>query len=295
MLYNHTCYNCKIEFISKNKLQLYCCRSCAAKARKHGRPKDIILNLNCKNCGKKIISKKIGQEFCNKSCSNSYNTRARKVPDNSIFSRGLNQDNCYILGLIWSDGCLSFDKHSKRYRITIAMNDEEIINKIHDMICPNKKLYVYKHPNGRTGTYYVISHNEADIRFLRELGLCERKSKNTKIPELPEHSLPHFVRGLFDGDGCVYTSNKTDKAIYLAASFTTGSYLLATGLRDLFLSKGWEATIVMDSRSKNTENPTYYVKLNRQADVADFKTWIYQESHLYLKRKYVKFFGDEIV
>lgn len=125
--------------------------------------------------------------------------------------------------------------------------------------------------------------------------MCERKSKNIKIPKLSEYFLPHFIRGLFDGDGCVYISNKTKKAIYLAVSFTTGSNILATGLKSLFLSKGWKATIVIDSRKKNDIDPTYYVKLNRQADIADFKKWIYQNSDLYLKRKYVKFYGDEIV
>lgn len=295
MVYKHTCYNYKLEFVSNNKVQFFCSRSCAAKARRNSQPIDKKTNNSCKKCGEKIISKKIGQEFCNRSCANSFNVSARKVKDKSIFFEGLNSNNSYILGLIWSDGCLSYDRHSHRFRITISMNDEDIMKKIHSLICPDKKFYIYKHPNGREKTYTVISFNEYDINFISELGICERKSNKIRIPELPEHLLPHFVRGIFDGDGSVYISVRTKKHTYLGMSITTGSNLFASELQSLFLSKGWKATIVTDSRSKNSTHPTYYVKLNRQADISEFKNWIYQETNLYLKRKYVKFYGDDIV
>ncbi len=66
----------------------------------------------CEKCGKKFETEIIHRRFCCKSCSNSFNTSLRMVPDENIFKSGLNEINAYILGIIYSDGCLFFDKKS---------------------------------------------------------------------------------------------------------------------------------------------------------------------------------------
>ena len=41
-----------------------------------------------------------------------------------------NEKQAYILGFIYSDGCISYDKHTKRFRITISMNERILLEKI---------------------------------------------------------------------------------------------------------------------------------------------------------------------
>ena len=65
----------------------------------------------CEKCSKEFLTRKKGQRFCSKSCANSHNTTLRKIEDLSIFDKGINEISAYILGLIISDGCLSYDKH----------------------------------------------------------------------------------------------------------------------------------------------------------------------------------------
>lgn len=99
-------------------------------------------NYICKECNNNFYTKKKNQIFCCRSCANGFNTKMRKVQEKSIFSNGLDNENSYILGLIISDGCISYDKHSHRYRITITLNDCEIIEYLNKRYSPTKK-YMY--------------------------------------------------------------------------------------------------------------------------------------------------------
>lgn len=42
-------------------------------------------------------------------------------------------------------------------------------------------------------------------------GVMPNKSFKIKLPNISDIFLPHFIRGYFDGDGCVYTCTKETK------------------------------------------------------------------------------------
>ena len=69
-----------------------------------------IINV-CLNCKKtfEVTSKNKHKKFCCHSCANSYTSRQRFTEDESLYNNGLNHLNAYIMGLIFSDGCLSYD------------------------------------------------------------------------------------------------------------------------------------------------------------------------------------------
>ena len=138
----------------------------------------------CEKCNCEFETKKKNQLYCSKSCANSVNASKRKILDKSIFSNGINEETAYILGLIFSDGCLSYDIHSKRYRITISMNDYDILEYLRSTYTPLKKLYVYKNKKGKSETYTFITTDEYDIKFLRSVGVGERKSKYIRLPKI---------------------------------------------------------------------------------------------------------------
>ncbi|WP_461612898.1 LAGLIDADG family homing endonuclease [Clostridium sp. Marseille-QA1073] len=246
----------------------------------------------CLKCNKNFNADSKIRKFCSKSCANSFNTTKRKVHDNSLYTSGMNTFNAYVLGLIYSDGCLSFDEHSNRYRITITMNEYDLMECLNKFICPTKKLYKYKHPKGREFSYSVITTNEFDINFLKELGLTERKSKSIMLPVLPNNLMSHFVRGYFDGDGSVYV-NKTKQIInqevkyykYINCNFTTGSIKFAEQLRNVLFNNDIENTLVADSRRSDA----FYVKIYKKESIKKFYNYIYKDASLYIKRKHLKF------
>lgn len=108
-------------------------------------------------------------------------------------SNGINEETAYILGLILSDGCLSYDIHSKRYRITISMNDYDILEYLRSTYTPLKKLYVYKNKKGKSETYTFITTDEYDIKFLRSVGVGERKSKYIRLPKINDRYMRDMI------------------------------------------------------------------------------------------------------
>ena len=96
------------------------------------------MQKNCKYCGKKFETKKghKNQMYCCKSCS----VKDKYIEDIGIFRDEV--DDCikkYILGLIITDGCLS--KSGSRIFICISLKDFEMIERIRNLVCPNKKIY----------------------------------------------------------------------------------------------------------------------------------------------------------
>ena len=244
----------------------------------------------CKKCNKAFETRKKYQRYCSRSCANSVNTARRKVEDKSIFKNGINEISSYILGIILSDGCLSYDEHSKRYRITISMNDYEIIEFLRERFSPTKKLYSYKHPNGKDITYTFITTNDYDLKYIKSIGIPERKSTIVNIPLIDRKFERHMIRGIFDGDGSVYV-NKTKTKYndikreykYINVSFTSGSYEFAVEINEILHRNNINSHIVKDSRQNHL---CWYVKIYSKEDVVRFYLYVYLDCTLYLKRKY---------
>ena len=241
----------------------------------------------CKKCGKEFNADWKKRQFCCKSCANSYNTSQRKILDESIFKNGLNKLNSYILGLIYSDGCLSYDAHSKRYRITIALNDYELMERLRQLMTPNKKLYVSGKAN------YIVSTNEQDIEFIRMIGIMERKSDKIILPNIPDKFMGDFIRGVFDGDGCVYINKaiRKDKQYnYVYINIASGSDIFTQQLIELFKSKNIISDRILDKRQN-----CWSVRIRNCPSVKLFYKWIYKDANIYLVRKEEKFHYGDIV
>lgn len=252
-----------------------------------------MFSYSCKKCNVQFTTRKKDQMYCSKSCANSINTSKRKIEDTSIFFNGLNEVNTYILGLIYSDGCLSYDKHTQRMRITISMNEKKLMQSINEIMTPYKKLYSYKHPNGNNITYSVISTNREDINFFKSLGLTERKSLKLLFPHIDSNLKSHFIRGYFDGDGSIYKNTTTTyynekitKYYYTNVSFATGSKQFAVELKDILEDQDISCRMVSDSRVNHN---CWYVKIYSELYVKKFYEYIYKDALLFLERKHLRF------
>lgn len=246
---------------------------------------NIIYKYYCEKCKIEFKTRKKQQRFCSKSCANSTNTSKRKIEDKSIFMNGLNDISAYVLGIIMSDGCLSFDNHSKRFRITISMNEYELIEELRKMYTPTKKLYSYKAKNALKTTYTFISSNKNDIELLESLGICTRKSKILRFPKIEEKYERIVIRGIFDGDGSVYINKTVSNGKiyrYINASITTGCESFAEDILNILIKNGINAHKIKDSREKDC----WYIKIYSKDAIKNFYEYIYKDSKLHLKRKY---------
>lgn len=110
-----------------------------------------------------------------------------------------NHEIAYISGLIASDGCLVNDGR----HINLTSSDVDLLETLRSLL----KLSgpVKQKPNGYGGTgYYVQFSDVALYDFLYEAGIKPAKSKTIEAIDVPDKFYADFLRGYFDGDGCIY-------------------------------------------------------------------------------------------
>jgi hypothetical protein len=105
----------------------------------------------------------------------------------------------YVVGLIASDGCLSGDSG----HIDFTTKDLQLAETFRSIICPDTQLGCKV--NGIRKLYFRVQFsNVALYDFFLKAGLTPNKSHTIQKINVPIDYFPDFLRGLFDGDGCIY-------------------------------------------------------------------------------------------
>ncbi len=111
----------------------------------------------------------------------------------------------YLLGLIMADGCVY--KNTLQY--TVAKKDICILEFINKEFKSNYPIRFFLN-NGKDGVK-LIFHSKTMVEDLYKYNIFDRKTGKEKYPKLLNNELfPHFLRGFFDGDGCI-TFKKDNK------------------------------------------------------------------------------------
>lgn len=117
---------------------------------------------------------------------------------------------------------------------------------------------------------------------LKNLGFSNDKSYDFKIPKLRHDLIRHYIRGYFDGDGCLCFTNKSFGVSFITASRYLCDDLISI-LNDIFIKAN-------TSISVNEFGTTMYrLEIHRISDKIKFLDWIYHDCNIYLDRKYKKY------
>ncbi len=111
----------------------------------------------------------------------------------------------YVLGFFAADGGMFINSEGSRY-IQFVSTDKEILIKIKKLMSSNHKIGIKKQnpSNIRWKECYLIQIGSKEMyNDLLKLGFTPNKDKTLKFPEVPDNYLNHFIRGYFDGDGCI--------------------------------------------------------------------------------------------
>ena len=140
----------------------------------------------------KVKIKKISPE--DKSAIQSAN--ARKYSINQDYFKTWSRNMAYVFGFWCADGCIY---NGKMFDITLHKKDKYILKQIAKELEYEGKLYdEVDKQSCRINFSCVVIYND-----LVALGGSERKSFTLEFPSVPEEYLADFIRGYFDGDGCV--------------------------------------------------------------------------------------------
>lgn len=235
-------------------------------------------------------TKEIGLVF------NTYNTSIRRVlirrgirlRDNSRVNRLCKHNpfkkndeySDYFLGLLLTDGSITKDKNNSRnYGINLSLSevDSYMVEIFRDWASPKQKITkTYQRINGSYMHAVTITNSDAE-EWLRRRGNFYSKSLNCKI-YIPLNW--NILRGIFDGDGEFFPINRTGIGFMICSA----SRVFIDQIK-MFLNKnGIEVYIDI----KPSKHPLYYIKVYKQQDIIKIGKMMYNNAHIFLKRKYDK-------
>lgn len=146
------------------------------------------------------------------------NRRRYKINDN--FFKVWSHDMAYILGFWWADGWMWVTGNS--YVFGIGQKESYILYKIlKKMKCRPQPVKEYN-----DNYKFAISSKEIVNDIIR-LGGLQNKSLIADFPNIPNEYLADFIRGYFDGDGCIYYNKRLK---FYQTKFTCGSKIFITKL-----------------------------------------------------------------
>jgi hypothetical protein len=113
-------------------------------------------------------------------------------------------------------------------------------------------------------------------------GFTKDKSYDFHIPNLRKDLIKHYIRGYFDGDGCLCFTNQS-----FNINFTTASKMLIDDVANILKSENFN--ICESSYISDFSTTMYRLDIYSQQDKINFLDWIYKDCNMYLDRKYKKY------
>lgn len=205
----------------------------------------------------------------------------------------------YLLGFIIADGCIDDNKHL-RLIFSNSIDDLKVLELAKKEISPKaniqfsniqskdvkfRKPQVKLRINSRKlcecliNKYKIIPRKTKDINFTFDFSLIPRELRR------------HFIRGFFDGDGCICFHKNRYKTIFFNFSFVFTSENFTKQIANLFASKFDIEPKISKIQSKNM----YYFTLrfnynrNRVKKIKEIYHQLYDNSNFFLERKKIKF------
>lgn len=188
----------------------------------------------------------------------------------------------YILGWIYSDGCIGQWGKGKIGKLSIGLQsrDDYILKWMRDELGGGAMHHQQGHGNVQDQTCLCISSHEI-YKDLTSLGLHPAKSYTITFPDVPKQYLPDFIRGFFDGDGSVLESGSSPRV-----QITSASPAFLDKFEEIMIE---EVGIKMQRTEKDKNTNKAEDSRCHGADALTFYDFIYYKGCMHLKRKKKKF------
>ena len=195
----------------------------------------------------------------------------------------------YVLGFFATDGNMSPHSNGGHY-LEFTSCDKELLIKTRNLLKSSHKISGRnRNPRGKTA-YRIQIGSKILYKDLAELGLTPRKSLTIQFPHVPKQYLGGFIRGSFDGDGCVYlrknwAKDRNKLRWVFQTRFTSGSKQFLKSLHSILKSKK-----ICKGGYLYTKKGGYELVFSHHDGLAIFH-FMYDNvsADMYLKRKYETF------
>jgi intein/homing endonuclease len=200
--------------------------------------------------------------------------------DESFFDL-LNKDNAYALGFIAADGHNRVEE-GKLY-LTLAKRDQEILEWLRIAMKYDGPIRAYKpsknsfKPDAEMVMLQICSRRLS--RRLQELGIEQQKTHTLKFPSISSSLYCHFIRGYFDGDGCINLLKRQRQLRVIIQS----SEAFCLGLQHFLKDHLGIVTYVKEYRG------IFQIRIYRNRQVRILMDFLYGDGGMRLSRKEAKY------
>ena len=215
----------------------------------------------------------------------------RRYNVNDDYFKKWSSNMAYVLGLWFADGYI--DSKKNIFSICQHKKDQYLLR----MILQEMQSACSLTSSGNTKVLKITS--KKIVEDIVRLGGKPCKSLDVKFPSIPKKFLPDFIRGLWDGDGCI-SNQKWRGYNYYRASLSSGSKKFIYELKEVLnknmpFTKGFvekknqKRGTIIKGRALKKDSVVYQFNfgINDTRRLRDFM--YYDESNFKMIRKYKKF------
>lgn len=212
--------------------------------------------------------------------------------DEHVFDVIDSEEKAYWLGFLMADGY----NHVSKSAICLRLNaiDTEILEKFRTFLKSDAPIYSFRRKtlvSGSENDYKEVRVNSVHLSdTLTRLGCVQGKTYTLEFPDyIPDGLMNHFIRGYFDGDGCISITKRTNRK-----SPDSMVYQFTVVGRKEFLEKLQSKLVVnagvvqnpLKVKGNNFAQTIHYGGFNVVLRILNY---LYKDATIYLKRKHDKY------
>lgn len=213
--------------------------------------------------------------------------KSKYIYDHDFFKYIDNEEKAYWLGFFYADGCVYVNKETNSGECCIKLyaGDHNHLRKFNKSINGNLPIEFHESICSLNNkSQHSCSIRCYSIEMSNDLishGCIPNKTFEIEVPDIDKSLINHFIRGFFDGDGCI--CNASTKRETVGINFCSASEMFLKQIREVLCNHGISSYIT-DEKDKTTFR--LYVKGLKNTD--DMWNYMFDNATIFLDRKVKK-------
>ena len=189
----------------------------------------------------------------------------------NYFEKIVTEEQAYWLGFLWADGHVNPERG--RIVLTLKKDDWKHVFRFAQAICTDAPIRM---------------DNEKCVLEIHSKKMCKDiidKNFRKGVPKIPAQLIRHFIRGFFDGDGTITKLRENEYEV----SFTNSDPIILKWIGDVISN-----AIGCKPRKILKDHNAFRIRFGGTDIVRGIRDFFYENSTIFLERKYQKFPKDEV-